>query len=166
VWEVGKLNPEKLNVEFRTETTPTEPIIGRKYTLTHSDITAELFLTIGLEYAYDKISKMRDEVLAEWGSYNGTLFLLVYVYVDGELGAGLSAIRNEIFRRELPLALEAIRYGDRQLFMKYPQLDHIPIWIYFDSTNPEYNKLEKWGTPSDYLYSNDSNTILQSMGDR
>ena len=59
--------------------TATEPIIGRKYTLTHSDITADLFLTIGLEYAYDEISEMRDEVLAEWQTYEGNPLLYVYV---------------------------------------------------------------------------------------
>ena len=53
-----RLNPEKLYVEFRSGVTPTEPIIGRKYTLTHSDATAELFLTIGIEYAYDQITSM------------------------------------------------------------------------------------------------------------
>ncbi|GIM30275.1 hypothetical protein CPJCM30710_29410 [Clostridium polyendosporum] len=142
-----RLNPEKLYVEFRPGVTPTEPIIERKYTLTHSDITAELFLTIGLEYAYDKINKMRDEVLAEWRTYDGYLFLYVYVYVDGQFGP---AIRNAIFRRELPLALEAIRYGDRRFFIAHPELDNVPIWIHFDSTNPYYNRLENWGTPKDY----------------
>jgi hypothetical protein len=145
-----RLNPEKLYVEYRPGVTPTEPIIGRKYTLTHSDITADLSLTIGLEYAYDKINKMRDEVLTEWRFYNGYPFLYVYVYVDGQFGAGISAIRNTIFRRELPLALEAIRYGDRRLFIEYPQLDNAPIWIHFDSINPCFNRYENWGTPKDY----------------
>jgi len=35
--------------------------------LTHSDITAQLFLDIGYSYNYKSIDpKMRDEVLAEW----------------------------------------------------------------------------------------------------
>lgn len=145
-----KLNPEKLHVEFRPGVTPTEPVIGRKYTLTHSDITAELFLTIGLQYAYDKISNQRDEVLAEWKIYNGYMILYVYVYVDGQQGPSLTAIRNTIFRRELPLALEAIMYGDRKLFIVHPELNYAPIYIYFDSTNPYYNRFEYWGTPKDY----------------
>ena len=48
-----RLDPEKLYVVFRPGVTMTEPVLGRKYTLTHSDITAELFLTIGLQFAYD-----------------------------------------------------------------------------------------------------------------
>ena len=145
-----RLNPDKLYVEYRTGVTGTEPVIGRKYTLTHSDITADLFLTIGLQFAYDKVNAMRDEVLAEWRTNNGFPFLYVYVYVDGQFGPTVSAVRNEIFRRELPLALEAIRYGDRRLFDTLPGLDNAPIWIHFDSTNPEYNKFENWGTPNDY----------------
>ena len=145
-----RLNPDKLHVEFTTGVTPTEPIIGRKYTLTHSDITAELFLTIGLEYDYEKTTKMRDEVLAEWRMLNDEVILYVYVYVDGRFGPMTSAIRDAIFRRELPLALEAIRYGDDEFFVAHPELDNAPIWIQFESSYPQYNKVEKWGTPEDY----------------
>ncbi len=147
---VKRLNPDKLNVEFRPGVTTTEPVTGRSYTLTHSDITAELFLTIGLQFAYDKVNSMRDEVLAEWRIHNVAPFLYAYVYVDGQFGAAVSAVRNAIFRRELPLALEAIRYGDRSLFIAHPELDDAPIWIHFDSTNPAYNRFEYWGTPNDY----------------
>jgi len=147
---VEKLNPDKLYVEFRPGVTMTEPIIGRKYTLTHSDITADLFLTLGLQFAYDKVNAMRDEVLAEWRTNNGFPFLYVYVYVDGQFGPAVSAVRNAVFRRELPLALEAIRYGDRRFFAAHPELDNAPIWIHFDSINPEYNRFENWGTPNDY----------------
>ncbi|KAB3525906.1 staygreen family protein [Alkaliphilus serpentinus] len=144
-----RLDPEKLSVEFRPGVTTTEPILGRKYTLTHSDITAELFLTIGLQFAYDKITSMRDEVLAEWRNSNIGLFLYVYVYV-GNYGPIMNSIRNAIFRRELPLALEAIVYGDNGFFIAHPQLNHAPIWIYFDSTDPAFNQYEYWGTPMNY----------------
>ena len=116
-----RLNPDKLYVEFRTGVTMTEPVIGRKYTLTHSDITADLFLTIGLQFAYDKVNAMRDEVLAEWRMNHGSPFLYVYVYVDGKFGPVVSAVRDKIFRRELPLALEAIRYGDRKFFAAHSE---------------------------------------------
>lgn len=145
-----RLNPCKLYVEFRNGVTITEPIIGRKYTLTHSDITANLFLTVGLQFAFDKVNAMRDEVLAEWRTNQESPILYVYVYVDGQFGPMVSAVRNAVFRRELPLALEAIRYGDRNFFAVHSDLDNSPIWIHFDSTNPEYNRLEYWGTPNDY----------------
>ena len=147
---MSKLNPEKLSVEFREGVTSTSPIIPRRYTLTHSDITAELFLTIGLTYAYDKINKMRDEVLGEWIVNEDSYLYNVYLYVDGQFGPTASAIRNYIFRRELPLALEAIRYGDSEFFSAHPDLDYAPIIVYFMSNNPEFNRIENWGTFSDY----------------
>ncbi|TDL30592.1 hypothetical protein E2R51_17490 [Jeotgalibacillus sp. S-D1] len=145
-----KLDPSKLFVEFRPGVMQTEPIIGRKYTLTHSDVTANLFLTIGLEYAADKITAMRDEVLAEWRIHNSQCYLWVYVYVGGQNESSALGVRNAIFRREMPLALEAIRYGDGGLFSAHPPLDFAPIWIHFDSTDPVYNKIEKWGRMADY----------------
>jgi hypothetical protein len=144
-----RLNPSKLFVELRDGVTLTEPIRGRKYTLTHSDITADLFLTIGMQYAFDKISNLRDEVLAEW-VIDGYLYLYVYVYVDGQLDPASSAIREEIFRRELPLALEAIRYGDRYLFESHPYLDNASIWVCFGMGNQENCKLEPWGYLKEY----------------
>lgn len=147
---MSRLNPEKLSVEFRKGVTTTEPIIPRHYTLTHSDLTAELFLTIGLKYAYDKTNAMRDEVLGKWVKYNGRYFYYVYLYVDGEFSPKVPAIRNYIFRRELPLALEAIRYGDKEFFTAHPELNDAPIIVYFMSTNPQFNRIENWGTFSNY----------------
>jgi len=147
---MSKLNPDKLSVEFRKGVTAIKPIIPRRYTLTHSDITSQLFLTIGLRYAYDKINAMRDEVLGEWVKKQKGYLFYVYLYVDGQFTPETSAIRDYVFRRELPLALEAIRYGDMEFFSAHPELDSSPIMVHFMSTNPQYNKIENWGTFSDY----------------
>lgn len=101
---MDRLNPDKLYLELRDGVRKTEPILGRKYTLTHSDMTGDLFLTIGMDYAFDKFTPMRDEVLAQW-IMDGSLYLYVYVYVNGQFAPSSSVIREEIFRRELPLAL-------------------------------------------------------------
>ena len=145
---MSRLNPEKLSVEFREGVTATDPIIPRRYTLTHSDLTAELFLTIGPEFAYDKVNVMRDEVLGEWVNTDNRYLYKVYLQVDG--AKGMSAIRNYIFRRELPLALEAIRYGDQTFFRAHPELNLSPIIVSFRSTNSYYNRVENWGTFADY----------------
>lgn len=147
---MSKLNPEKLSVEFRQGVTPTEPIIPRRYTLTHSDITAELFLTIGLNYAFDKINAMRDEVLGEWVYVKKQYYYHVYLYVDGQFGPAAATIRNQVFIRELPLALEAIRYGDNKFFSIHSEFNHVPIIVYFISTIPKFNRIENWGTFSEY----------------
>lgn len=148
-----KFNPEKLFVQYRNGITTMQPVIPRRYTLTHSDETGDLFLTIGNEYAWDKINtKMRDEVLGEWIINGGCLYFYVNLYIDqGEYNQSASAIRNEIFRRELPLALTAIRYGDGSLFNKYPNLDNAAIIVNFISTYPQFARQENWGTFSNYL---------------
>ena len=120
---MSKFNPEKLTAEYRDGVSATEPIIQRRHTLTHSDFTGELFLTIGTQFAWDKVNTdMRDEVLGIWTMEENNLYYNVYVYIDnGEHDLSSAMRRNEVFRRELPLALTAIRYGDRFLF-KYCDL--------------------------------------------
>ncbi|MEC2071004.1 staygreen family protein [Alkalihalophilus marmarensis] len=146
---MARLDPDKLTVNYREGVTTSEPIIPRRYTLTHSDFTGELFLTIGEEFAFDEITEMRDEVFGEWVSDDDSYYLHAYVYV-GNFGPALNAIRDEIFRRELPLALEATVYGDTPFFEAQPDLYDAPIWIQFDSEDPAYQSFENWGTPRDY----------------
>lgn len=145
-----KLNPNKLFVNFKPGVTSTQPIVNRRYTLTHSDETADLFLTIGLQYAYEELNAMRDEVLGEWTILNDKYTLIINLLVDGQFGPRIAAIRDRIFRRELPLALEAIRYGDREFFDAHPQLDYASIYVKFNSSIPEYNRIEYWGMPVNY----------------
>ena len=144
---LSDFNKEKLFVEFMDGISATGPVIPRRYTLTHSDLTGDLFLTIGIQYAWDKINPMRDEVLGEWNPNGSSFYYCVYVYIDqGEYNLNVSKKRNEIFRRELPLALTAIRYGDRYLFESYPNLDHSLIIINFMSAYSQFARQENWGT--------------------
>ena len=147
---LSKFNTDMLHVNFGMGTSETKPIIPRKYTLTHSDVTGELFLTIAAKYDYDKITDMRDEVLAEWIMINNEYALMINVMVDKEKNPIMSAVRNSIFAKELPLALSALRYGDREFFRENPSLDKAPIYVKFNSVYPMFNRLELWGTPSDY----------------
>jgi hypothetical protein len=74
----------------------------------------------------------------------------VFLHVDGQFGPIVAAIRNAVFIRELPLALEAIRYGDDKFFSIHPELSHVPIIVYFRSTFPQFNRIENLGTFSQY----------------
>lgn len=78
-------DPQKLSVMLIPPATFAQPVEERKYTLTHSDITAELFLDIGYVYNYKSINpKMRDEIFAEWKTdSHGSLNLVGKAYVDG-----------------------------------------------------------------------------------
>ncbi len=124
---------------------PIGPVIPRRYTLTHSDLTGDLFLTIGMQFAWEKLNLMRDEVLGEWLTNGESLIYCVYLQVDkAPFNQSESAKRNEVYRRKLPLALEAIRYGDRKLFSIYPNLDYVPIIVNFISVFPQFAKQENW----------------------
>jgi len=140
----------ELAVEFREGTGETAPLIPRRYTLTHSDLTGELYLTIGPDFDYDRVTVKRDEVLGEWLWLEDGVRFNVYLHMEGPEGEETVAIRDMIFRKELPLALQAIRYGDRRFFERFPENDHYPIMVYFLYNNPERNKVEDWGTFSDY----------------
>lgn len=150
-----RLDPEKLHVTYLTGVTTEEFILPRRYTLTHSDRTGELFLSIGNEYETKQISKlytrlMRDEVLAEFTGEGESLVFNVYCHVSGGFVIGTAKWRYNIFQSELPLVLEAFRYGDRTLFEHYHQLDDTPVLIQFKSNNRRFNKVEDWGTMADY----------------
>ena len=62
---------EKLLVKFLAGVDAQGPLDGRCYTLTHSDFSGDLFLSVGSEFDTKAISGfytriMRDEVLVEW----------------------------------------------------------------------------------------------------
>jgi hypothetical protein len=151
---MSRLDLAKLHVEFAAGSTPTGPLLPRTYTLTHSDATGDLYLTVGPAYDTAQISGwytrfMRDEVLAEWRTSDSGPELHVHCHVSGGLLAGPAAWRDAIFRRELPLVLEAFRFGDRQLFAASRRLDSSPIWVDFHSANKRYDRIEMWGKLAD-----------------
>ena len=152
---MSRLNPAKLHVRWRQDVTPQGPILPRRYTLTHSDATGDLFLTIGADYDRGQVGRlytrlMRDEVLAEWVAGAGGPGLHVFCHVSGGLLFGSASQRDAIFRRELPLVLEAFRYGDRALFAAQPDLDRAQVIVHFRSHLARYNRVETWGAPAEY----------------
>lgn len=155
-------DPKMLNLEFRNGIKDENPIDGRKYTLVHSDETGELFLTTALTYAYDKVNLMtRDEVFGDWKRIDDRFILKVYVYVDGIGGREEAAKRNTIFRKELPLALSAIRYGDRKFLEDHNELLNSSIIVRFISAYDEFNKIENYGTIDDYSVRMESNSNME-----
>ena len=146
---LSRLNPKKLYVRI-DGVNPDVFALPRCYTLTHSDKTGDLYLTIGSDFDREQISGrytrlMRDEVLAEWKNDQDHFYLHVYCHVCGGFVFGNASLREWIFRREMPLALEAIRYGDRELFAKDSKLDQAEILVHFRRPNAEDCKIEQWG---------------------
>ena len=151
---MSRLRSEQLTVIYSGDITKTDPITPRRYTLTHSDATGKLTLTIGSEYNLKQISGwytrlMRDEVLAEWIKRDSLYSLDVYCHVSGGLIFGGSSMRESIFLNEMPLVLEALRFGDRLLFDRHVELDDAVIRIHLQRSSKEYRVVEM-GSPRDY----------------
>jgi hypothetical protein len=150
-----RLIPEKVHVRFLPGMNAGSLEMPRYYTLTHSDTTGELFLSIGPCYHKKQISGlytrlMRDEVLAEFKKDSEGPSLNVYCHVSGGFVLGRAKWRYNIFCSELSLALEAIRFGDGAFFNHDPKLDQIPVLVHFKSADRRFNKTEKWGSLGDY----------------
>lgn len=158
---MSRLKPEKLHVSYLD--VGSDSPWPRRYTLTHSDMTGELFLTVAREFDKKQVSGlytrlMRDEVLGEWKVDQGVRALHIYCHASGGLVLGTPGWRLSIFRREMPLVLEAIRYGDRRLFEESPELDESPIYVHFRMGKKEVT--DDWGVPADYALEPEPDTAL------
>ena len=147
---MSDLNPEKLHVNYKDSVDPYKLTIPRKYTLTHSDSTGDLFLTIGLDYDYDQISDlytrfMRDEILAEWQKQNSNYELHLFMHVSGGFCFGWAGLRDRIFRNHLPLVLQVIRVGDKTLIEIMSEIKGSKIVVHFQSNRKKYDKIENFG---------------------
>jgi hypothetical protein len=152
---MSQLNPAKLHVRYLDEMQPGETTLPRCYTLTHSDTTGDLFLTIGRTYDREQISGwytrlMRDEVLAEWKREEDSLGLHVHCHVSGGLVFGLARWRDAILRHHMPQVLQTFRHGDGELFVRFPEFERAPIWVHFHARQRSLDRVERWGTLADY----------------
>ena len=145
-----QLNPQKVFVQYRDIMKPYNPVIGRKYTITHSDATADLFVFIGSHFSEDQVTAMHDDVKIGWEQTDRGLALIGSVLVDGEEAPGNSNIRNSIFLNEMPTALQALRLADRFLFEINPAFDRAPVLIHFISSDPAYDKIYNFGVIGNY----------------
>jgi len=152
---MSELHPEKLHVTFHQGTNSLELSLPRRFTLTHSDTSGDLFLSIGSEYDQKQISGfytrfMRDEVLAELKQDGRILSLHVYCHVSGGLVFGSARWRFEIFHHHMRMVLEAFRYGDRELIASHPDLDQSLIKVHYSSNHKRYDRVEDWGAFQEY----------------
>lgn len=148
------LNPNLLHVEFIGGANKTGPLNPRVYTLTHSDVTGELFLTIGKEINFPQIEGvytrlMRDEVLAEWELSEAST-LHVFCHISGGLVFGTPGMRYGIVRYHMPMVLEALCYGDRVLLKEHPELAQGRVMVHFIARQNGYDRDEAWGELKDY----------------
>lgn len=159
------LYEDKIHVQ---DTTGDSEALPRRYTVTHNDRTAEIFLSVGPEYDREALSQphtreKQDEVLAELtGESAGTAVsevgqtgprLTVTCRVDGDELTGRTAepaARRRIFENEMPFVLAVIRYGDRFFFERHPEWDRAEVSVEFQSADPRLNARREFGRITDY----------------
>ncbi|KGX92573.1 hypothetical protein N781_14665 [Pontibacillus halophilus JSM 076056 = DSM 19796] len=134
-------NPNAVYVQYRPDIHHFTPYLERKYTLTHSDETAQLFLTVSKQFAYDTLNPERDEVFATWiPNYEGVVFQGSVFVGDESIPRQRQFRRYTIFHKEMETALRSIFYGERWLLQAYPFLLYSPIHIQFNSNLPYYHQ--------------------------
>lgn len=150
---LNKFHPSKLKVTFFPPATPYKPVDERKYTVNYKDNTGEIFLTIG--YCYETGAFYQyDAVFAEWIPQLGQYILKGKVFIsDSNFDEQTAKYRFQRMQNDLPIAISAIIYGDRQLFQYYPWLLDCPIYIHFESNDPQFQRILYIGTPRYFLYS-------------
>jgi hypothetical protein len=151
---MSHLNPNRLHIQFIDGADETGPLSPRIYTLTHSDLTGELFLSIGKEINFPQIEGiytrlMRDEVLAEW-ELSKPATMHVFCHVSGGVVVGTASMRYSIFRYHMPMVLEAFYYGDRILLKKHPELAKGKVVVHFIARQKRFNQDEAWFALEDY----------------
>lgn len=158
LFEPPPFQPSKLAISFAPGTCAMKPSPpeSRRYTLTHNDLTGELWLTVGAEYNAAQVSGfytrlLRDEVVAEWRcDEEQNPQLHVYCHVSGEeRWLAPPVLRNYIFRREMPLVLDCIMYTERELLKQRPELGKALVYIHFESTVQALDSVECWGVLGD-----------------
>ena len=149
------LDPARLHVRLQPGLATGRLALPRRYTLTHSDRTGDLFLSIAREYDRQQISGwytrlMRDEVLAEWIDTPRGPAVDVHCHVSGGIVFGSATWRDSILRLHMPMVIEAFRQGDAALFTAQPELDRSPVRVHFHSHRPTFDRIESRGTFADY----------------
>ena len=150
-----EFNPKKLHVHFDNQENNQNTIFPRKYTLTHSDATGDLFLSIGSNYDYKKFSNLyskllRDEVLGEWQNLK-QVRLDIHCHVSGGIVLGSAKWRDSIFRHHMTEVLIAICYGDKSFLDENKNFQKAPIYIHFHARQKTLDRIEKWGIVNDFI---------------
>jgi hypothetical protein len=145
------VDASRLHVTFAPETSPDGPLVPRRYTLTHSDVTGRLFLTVGPDYDAGALRGLqvrleRDEVLGEWVADGDGPRLDLHMAAQGGLPFfGTARMRVNIFRRYRELVLDAMRSADAALSAAHPELRAAPVVARFHWRRGRVES-EDWGS--------------------
>lgn len=145
-------NPKMLKVRFILPASPTEPLKGRKYTLTYSVRTNQHILDIGTDFNYEAVTeKLPDGIIIEWQN-DWQYRLAGRVFVDrGEYTVEEAEERFNQLRNKIANGLQGVAFGDRLFLSNYPLLLDAPIYFFFESNYSAFKQCYYYGTLKQYL---------------
>ncbi|XP_040867130.1 protein STAY-GREEN homolog, chloroplastic isoform X3 [Glycine max] len=123
IFEVSKLEVLFLGMDQKKH--PAD--LPRTYTLTHSDITSKI--TLSISQTINNSQGMPQLMDGGCDSYKNRAWT----------NTGLDTRQ----------VLNAFSHGDKNLFKDYPELHDALVWVYFHSNISEFNKVECWGPLKD-----------------
>ncbi len=152
---MNRLNLDQLRLNFLPGLAPVSVTSPRRYTITHTLTSDQIILSVGPEYDRQALDHWWNglaqlTLVANWHYGSEGWALHLHCHVSGGLALGPASWRDRYFQHILPLAIQAIRAGDRQLFQALPQLDQSPILVQFHARQSRYHRLERWGRIGDY----------------
>ncbi|MDT2044817.1 hypothetical protein CHN50_07805 [Priestia aryabhattai] len=143
-------SPRQVDVTYGLGITPTEPMIPRKYTIFPSHQSSIPSIYVGLEFAYDHISKSRNECLASFLFNKGFYSLSLYFYIDHTISEDTALERYMHLLEILPLYLNTLYHSEKAFFQRHPLLEHCPIFLYIDSAHSFLDRKKSLGALYQY----------------
>ncbi|MBE6183358.1 staygreen family protein [Heyndrickxia ginsengihumi] len=129
------------------------PLQGRKYTATYSDITGDIYVSVGNRFTINPTNiNSYDCLKAEWKTYLGEYALSCTIDLHcEEHEKTLARVKYLIYKKELPNLLAVMLESDKPFLHYYPLLLDAPIKVEMTSNFPEFRQILYMGTPRHYL---------------
>lgn len=143
-----RLKPLLAPITYECSDIITKFSLPRKYTNTHNDETAEIYLSVGREYnkillSSEEAVKVQSQVVGKWVKVGDKYEIHFKVLVSTEKNPQ-AFIRNKIFCEELAPVLEGFALAETALLKLYPCLGNTKIFVHFKSIDKAYDRVEYW----------------------
>lgn len=143
-----RLNPLSFPITYASSEIISTLSLPRKYTSTHNDDLAEIYLSIGPTYNQkllntEEVRNVESQVLGKWVKKGRKYEIHLTVLVSTEKNPQ-AQFRNEVFCREMGPVLEGIALAETALLEAHPKLGSTKIYIHFKSIEKKYDRVEYW----------------------
>ncbi|MCC0629695.1 MULTISPECIES: staygreen family protein [unclassified Clostridioides] len=146
------LNANKLNVNMVYPVSATAPIRFRRYTVSYSENTSNIYLTIATYFDTLSIGTVSiDKVYGQWAWVIDNIYdLNLFVFV-GNYPYEIARNRYESFVNVLPIAITSIINGDRIFLISNFYLLNSKITVRFISSHPTLNRTVDYGSIRNFV---------------